>query len=249
MAPESLNDHDVSQLVEGLHNPRTRRMARQKLVAGRAVEALLQCLESRNESVAWAAVESLGELRAREAVDPLIGLLERGVLSLDACEALIQITGQDHGLDARRWRDAVANLPSHGELDVVECVERTAELLGTEPTGSGKSYQFRLSLPNDRYQKVALFFERADKDGHKLVVIYSECGPANPKHYEAVLRKNLTIPAGAFAIRDIDGKPNFVMVDTMLADLVTPRALARKIENIAARADIVEESLTKDDLR
>ena len=180
-------------------------------------------------------------------------MIQRGRLLLDACEALIQITGQDHGLDAKRWRAAAANLPGGefdgGELDVAGCVKRTAEFLGAEPTGSGGTYQFRLSLPQGRRQKVAVFFQQKDADGHKLVVVYSECGPAKPKHYEAVLRKNLTIPAGAFAIRDIDGKPNFVMVDTMLADLVTPRALAKKIENIAARSDGVEKSLSKKDLR
>ena len=254
MTSKSLDDQEISRLVEELHSPRTRREARQKLVAARAVGALLKCLESSNESVAWAAVESLGELRAREAVEPLIGMIQRGRLLLDSCEALIQITGQDHGLDAKQWRAAVANMPSGGELDaaeldVGECVRRTAELLGAEPTGSGSTYQFRLSLPEGRYQKVAVFFKQNDADGHKLVVVYSECGPAKAKHYEAVLRKNLTIPAGAFAIRDIDGKPNFVMVDTMLADLVTPRALAKRIENIAARSDGVEKSLSKEDLR
>lgn len=259
MTSELLDDQELSRLVEELQSPRTRRMARQKLVATRAVGTLLQCLESNNESVAWAAVESLGELRAREAIEPLIGMIQRGRLLLDSCEALIQITGQDHGLDAKRWRAAVANLPSGGkldgskldssELDVAECVRRTAEFLGVEPTGSGNTYRFRLSLPEGRYQKVAVFFDQKDADGHKLVVVYSECGPAKAKHYEAVLRKNLTIPAGAFAIRDIDGKPNFVMVDTMLADLVTARALAKRIESIAARSDSVEKSLSAEDLR
>ena len=254
MTSESLDKEEISRLVEELQSPRTRRGARQKLVAARAVSTLLKCLESHNESVAWAAVESLGELHAREAIEPLIDMLQRGRLLLDACEALIKITGQDHGLDAKRWRAAVAALPSGGKLDggepdVGECVKRTAEFLGVEPTGSGNTYQFRLSLPEGRRQKVGVFFGQKDTDGHKLVVVYSECGPAKAKHYEAVLRKNLTIPAGAFAIRDIDGKPNFVMVDTMMADLVTPRVLAKRIENIAARSDGVEKSLSKEDLR
>lgn len=249
MTSESLDNQEISRLVEELRSPRTRREARYKLVAARAVGALLKCLESSNESVAWAAVESLGELRAHEAVEPLIGMIERGRLLLDACEALIQITGQDHGLDAKRWRAAMANIPDSGELDVAKCVKRTAEFLGAEPAGSGGTYQFRLSLPEGRRQKVTVFFDQKNSDGRKLVVVYSECGLAKAKHYEAVLRKNLTIPAGAFAIRDIDGKPNFIMVDTMLADLVTPRALAKRIENIAARSDGVEKSLSKEDLR
>ncbi|MBN2294129.1 MAG: HEAT repeat domain-containing protein [Pirellulales bacterium] len=244
------SDHpDVSQLVTQLENPRTRREARQALVAAKAVDALLECLTSGNESVVWAAVESLGQLRAAEAVEPLVGLLERDVLPLDVAESLMQITGQDHGVDPKQWRAALANLPAGGELDVLECVKGTADLLGCEPTGSDKSFQFQLSLPGGRRQKVAVYFGREDNDGHKLVVVYSECGPAAPSLYEKVLRLNLSIPAGAFAIRDIDGAPHFVMVGTMLAELVTPRVLAKRIENIAARADSVEKSLTKEDRR
>ena len=253
MTSQSPDHPEFAQLIEQLSNPRTRRGARQELVAAKAIAPLLECLESGNESVVWAAVESLGQLRATEAVEPLIALLERGVLSLDVCEALTLITGQDHGLDPKRWRAVAAKLCGGGEigreLDVAECVKKTAELLGCEPTGSDKAFQFQLSLPNGRRQKVAVFFERKDSDGHKLVVVYSECGPASPSLYEKVLRKNLSIPSGAFAIRDIDGQPNFVIVDTMLADLVTPRALAKRIENIAARADGVEKSLTKEDQR
>ncbi len=249
MTSESLDNQEISRLLDELHDPRTRRSARQKLVAARAVGPLVECLASGNESVAWAAVESLGELRAREAVEPLIGMVERGNLALDACEALVRITGQDHGADAKRWRAAVANLPGDGELDVAQCVKQTGELLGVEPTGSAAAYQFRLALPEGRRQRVAVFFDQKDSDGQKLVVVYSECGPANPKHYEAVLRKNLSIPAGAFAIRDIDGKPSFVMVDALPADMVTPRALAKRIENIAARADGVEKSLAAEDVR
>ena len=249
MTSQSPNHSDMSQLVEQLSNPRTRRGARQALVAAKAIGPLLECLDSSNESVVWAAVESLGQLRATEAVEPLIGLLERGILAMDVCEALILITGQDHGCDPKRWRAAAAILPHGSELDVAKCVKKTADLLGCEPTGSDKSFQFQLSLPNGRRQKVAVFFERPDSDGRKLVVVYSECGPADPSLYEKVLRKNLSIPAGAFAIRDIDGRPNFVIVDTIPADLTTPRALAKKIENIAALADGVEKSLTKEDRR
>ena len=58
------------QLVEQLRRPQTRRTARQELVAARAVGPLLECLGADNESVVWAAVESLCELKAVEAVGP-----------------------------------------------------------------------------------------------------------------------------------------------------------------------------------
>ncbi|NQT40243.1 MAG: HEAT repeat domain-containing protein [Planctomycetes bacterium] len=251
MVNDSIESSELSELVAQLSDPHARRTARQRLVALGAVDTLLTCLESSNESVVWAAVTSLGELQAIEAAGPLLDLLQGGPLTLDVCEALTLISGQDFGADVKQWRkwlDTIdkGKLPG---LDVQQCVLRTGELLGAEPAGSGNSYRFKLSLPDGRSQKVAVFFGRVDGQGDELVLIYSECGPADAKYYEAVLRKNLGIPAGAFAIRDIDGTPNFVMVDTMVAASVTPRVLVKKIENIAARADRVEKKLTSEDKR
>jgi len=240
---------DPAVLVRQLRDPQTRRAARQGLVALGAVGPLLECLDDPNESVVWAAVASLGQLRSPEAVEPLLRLLERGVLVFDVCESLVQITGRDLGTDAKRWRAALASSSGSPPLDVARCVTQTAEFLGTKPTGSGDAYRFQLALADGRQQKVAVYFNRPDSDGRELVVIYSECGPANPRHYEAVLRKNLSLPAGAFAIRDVDGIPHFVMVDAMVAGSVTPGALARKIEQIAVQADRVEKTLTQEDRR
>jgi hypothetical protein len=216
----------------------------------------LECLKADNESVVWAAVESLGELRAGEAVAPLTDLLDRGVLMLDVCEALTMITGQYFGTNVKRWRDwlgekSTTASPATGPpgLDVADCIRCTGQFLGVEPDGSGNSYRFKLLLSGGRAQKVAVFFGRKDAKGGELVVIYSECGPAKEKFYETVLRKNMGLPAGAFAIRDIKGKPNFVMVDTMIAASVTPGALAKKIEHIGAWADMVEKDLAKEDRR
>jgi len=246
------SSQQYQQWVRELREPHTRRSARQKLVAAGAVEPLLKCLDSHNESVVWAAVESLGELRATEAVGPLVKMLERGRLTLDVCEALRRITGRDFGVDVPAWQRW---MQSSGEVkapafDFNHCIEQAGAYLGAEPSGSGKSYRFQLSLPSGREQKVALYL-RPDEDnpGDDLVVIYSECGPANPKYYEAVLRKNLAIPAGAFAIRDLDGKPNFVMVDTMFAASITPSSLAKHVENVAHRADLVEKAIAKEDIR
>ncbi len=242
---------DYEQWVRELGDPWSRRAARQRLVSARAVEPLLACLDSPNESVVWAAVESLGELRAQAAVEPLIGLLERGRLTIDVCEALKLITGQDFGADVpawQRWRQKSGNTPAPA-YNFEQCVGQAAAYLGAEPSGSGNSVRFKLSLPDGREQKVAVYLRADNNKGDDLLVIYSECGPAQSKYYEAVLRKNLAIPSGAFAIRDVDGQPNFVMVDTMLAASVTPSALAKHIENIASRADMVEKAIAKEDTR
>jgi hypothetical protein len=242
---------EIQQWTDELANPRTRRAARQRLVRARAVDPLIDCLDAINEAVVWSAVESLGELRAREAVPKLLELLERGVLTLDVIEALTRITRQEYGGNVAAWRRWLAEFDPAAvpELDIEELITRTSSLLGVEPSPSGSSYWFPLSLDEGRAQKVAVYFGREDAEGEELVVIYSECGPADPKYYEVVLRKNLSIPSGAFAVRDLDGSPHFVLVDTMLASSATPSALAKKIEHIADRADAVEQSLTKQDTR
>lgn len=249
MTDHSPENSSTTQWVEQLYSPQTRRLARQRLVAARAVEPLLECLRSTNESVVWAAVVSLGELRATEAREPLIELLQRGMLETDVSDSLARITGNDLGTDPRRWRKALGATAAAPSLDAADCMSRAADHLGVTATGSDGSYRLKLSLPDGRSQKVAVFFGRRDGDGHELVVIYSECGPATPKYFEAVLRKNMSMPSGAFAIRDIDGVANFVVVDTMMSSSVTPGALARKIEQIAARADQIEKLLTEEDRR
>lgn len=250
MSSSDISDEHRAWVAE-LADPRTRRAARQKLVTAGAVEPLLECLKSHNESVVWAAVESLGDLHATQAVGPLVGLLGRGRLAFDVCEALTRITGQNFGTDAKKWREWMSSNPDlrARPLDVADCMRRTAELLGVEPAGSSNTYQLKLSLPHGRSQKVAVLFGRQDSEGDEIVLIYSECGPANPKHYETLLRKNLTMPGGAFAIREVNGQAILVVVETTLVETVTPGVLAKKIENIAARADAVEKQLAGEDVR
>lgn len=248
---QPLDTTEVHVLIEQLYEPETRRRARRRLVRARAVEPLLECLNSTNESVVWSAIESLGELRAKEAVDPLVDLLARGRLVLDVCESLTQITGQDFGADVQAWKQW-ASSPEAGRsvgLDVADCVRRTAAYLGVEPSGSDTAFRFRLSLDEGRSQKVNVYFGREHPEGGELVVIYSECGPASSSLHEKALRKNMSLAAGAFAIRDVDGQPQFVLVDTMLAAAVTPSVLAKKIESIASQADSVEKTLAKEDTR
>ncbi|HID74954.1 MAG TPA: HEAT repeat domain-containing protein [Planctomycetaceae bacterium] len=243
------HEAEISRLVEELHEPETRRRARRKLVALKAVAPLLECLQSDNESVVWAAVESLGQLRAQEAVRPLVELLARGVLVLDVSEALARITGQNLGADVQRWKAWLAG-PSEARargVELQQCVRQAAQHLGAEALGSGDRFDLTVPVGEGRRQRVQVYLGRHDPQGEELVVIYSRCGPAQPRLYESALRKNMRLAAGAFAIRDIDGQPQFVMVDTMIAATATPTALARKIEQMAAQSDAAEQALVKED--
>ena len=59
---------DLAELVQKLHEPWSRRAARQKLVAARAVGTLLDCLDSTNNNhVNW------WKMRAEPPLDPTAG--------------------------------------------------------------------------------------------------------------------------------------------------------------------------------
>jgi len=131
--------------------------------------------------------------------------------------------------------------------DLAELVRGAGELLGAAPQGLGRSFTFRLSQPDGRGQLVRVHSTRTGEE--ELVVVYSECGSAQPKHFEAVLRKNAQLPVGAFGIRDVDGAAAFVLVETLPAERLSAPRLARTVERIAGRADTVEKSLTPADER
>ncbi len=129
--------------------------------------------------------------------------------------------------------------------DIAGRIRQAGERLGVQPTVSGKSFWFRVRLSPERTQDVAVQVSRGETPGDELVLVYTECGPADARLYETLLRKNLTLRAGAFAIRDIDGHAHFAMVDTVAAPAATADDLARRIERIAAQAEVVESVLAK----
>jgi hypothetical protein len=268
-------DAELAALVDQLASPQTRRFARLELKRRRETAAFIACLASPNESVAWAAVQSLAELKAQDAVGPLVELLERRRLALDVSDALTAITGQDFGVDAARWRmwltsrTAVASSVTPPQaagpatsvpaaevgaaeaprFDFERCVRKAAELLAAEPAGSDKTFAFRLDQPGGRSQQVHVYQGRTGRQGEPLAIVYSECGPAEERHHAAALRRNCQLPMGAFGIRDVKGVPTLVLVETLPASVLTPRILARAIENIASRADLVEKDVAGDDVR
>ena len=243
---------EIRLLIDRLVDPSARRAARQELVRLRAVEGLIECLGSPNESVVWAAIQSLGELRAPEALPRLVDLLERDILTTYTVEALQEISGEEFAADPRKWREWLGRGPAttaapEKPADLAELIHGAGDLLGAAPQGLGRSFTFRLSQPDGRSQLVRVQATRTGEE--ELVVVYSECGPAQPKHFEAVLRKNAQLPVGAFGIRDVEGAAAFVLVETLSAERLSARRLARTIERIAARADTVEKSLTPADER
>jgi hypothetical protein len=244
----------VEELISDLVDFRTRSAAKSALldVGQPAVPPLIEALDSRHASVRWAAVTILGELRAHDAIPRLIQALDDRDVHSAAVEALRHITGEDFGDDGdawQRWVEMGATEPADEHLagksddDLVqEAVYGTD--ISAQKTRSG--HVLRVPL-GSRHQDVTVGFRAKDSEGTPLTVVHTRCGPAKSRHYEWALRQNVRMSAGAIAIADVEGKPEFVIVDVWSRASVTPDLLIESVRRIARKGDQLEEALTKAD--
>lgn len=243
---------DVQATIELLKDFRTRPAAKNALIemGDAAVEPLMGAINSRNTSVRWAAISILGELGAKNAVPELVNALKDSAVSSAAAEALAHITGQDFGEDYdewKRWFDMESGpekkAPQKNESALInDAVYNTR--ISADETANG--YTMRVPI-EDRAQDVFVNFKAKDFDGKELVVVYTRCGIAEQKHYAWALRQNVKMPVGHFAVADIEGHPNLLVVDILMRDGVTSAELRRSVERIAAVGDRVERSIAKED--
>ena len=102
-------------------------------------------------------------------------------------------------------------------------------------------------FPSGRSQLV--YLENSDHGaGDRLLNIYSVCCESRPDFYEPALRLNAVVLHGGLSIKDIDGRPCFVMVDTYPRGTVSGEEIRRSAIELGSRADFVEERLTGRDL-
>jgi len=142
-----------------------------------------------------------------------------------------------------------APAPERKPLTDRELVEAAIE--GTDISVRDRSSGFVLSVPigRGRTQRVVLNFTAMDFEDEPLIVVYTECAPANPDNYEWALRQNVRMSFGSIGIRDRAGQAVFVMVDTHHRATVAPEDLRKSILLLAQRGDSLEESLTHGDER
>ncbi len=113
--------------------------------------------------------------------------------------------------------------------------------------GGGNSIKVHLNLARDRSQTV--YLQNSDhRAGDRLLNIYSVCCEARPDFYEVALRLNAVVLHGGLSIKDVDGVPCFVMVDTYPRFTVSAEEIRRSVLEVGSRADEIEHLLTGHDI-
>ena len=239
----------IDELISGLKNFRCRSDCAAQLVemGEDAVGPLIEALDGRSEAVAWSAIRILGQIGSKTALPKLVELLKDHRYSIVAGDALEAITGERHSNVYEEWvhllKGEVAKAPEATLLNLVRealsdtqaHVEESAHGIAVNyPVGAGRS------------QKL-IIMESKDREGNELVAVYTECGAADPDRYEWALRKNLTIPHGGFAVREVGDRKIFVAVNAMFRDGLKPEELHSATRTLARRADKLEKQLTGKD--
>lgn len=108
-------------------------------------------------------------------------------------------------------------------------------------------YKLNITLHDGRRQTV--FIEPQDHStSGKLLLIYSVCCRAKPEFYEDALKLNADVPHGSVAVREVEGEPQFVMIDTYPRATVDAEEIRGSVLEVALRADEIEHRLTGRDV-
>ena len=249
-----MNAEEVNRWVDALGDYRARSQAIRALVkAGPdAVHALKATLHNPREGTRWAVARCLARIKTPDALKALVDALDSPDGHDEALEALRSEIRRDIGDDPVAWRDWLQQggvVDTGGELSDDDLVKQAAAKLEAELTQAKQGWVANVRLDGGRHQRVKIAFGRADNEGAPIVIVYSECGPASAERYEWALRKNISMPFGAIALRDVDGQPHFVVFNTLLRSDCSPEGLRKSIATIAARGDRIEKMLTGEDER
>ena len=248
-----MSDDNADRLIRALADFRHRADAMSELVdmGDVALPALQAALSSKREGTRWAAARCMGQMGTPAALEALVDAVGSALCHDQAVDALRSATGEDFGDNASEWRQciasgAVADAPT---MPAEDLVKKAIEPLEADLRQMRHGWAIDLKLGDRRHQRVKLAFGKTDEEGAAIVIVYSECGPAKPDRYEWALRKNMGIPYGAIAVRDVEGEPQFVLFNTLLQGDLSPSGLRKTIETIAGRADTMEKQFTGQDTR
>jgi len=192
-----------------------------------------------NDLIAAASGSPLPHLRAEhphlplEISEAVLAMLSRSPANrprdgVEAGQLLNAVLGQARDIEVLL----------HEALDGVPTIAWRAE---------GDRHLAVVDLADNRRQKVFIETTPAS-DGERLLSIYSVCGAVDETHSTDALRLNARIVHGAVAIRELDGRPHFVVINNYPRATVDAEEILQSVLDAALHADALEQRLTGGDV-
>jgi hypothetical protein len=111
----------------------------------------------------------------------------------------------------------------------------------------GELWHVTVAIGPMRKQVVSVNFAAKDDEGHTMLSYTSICGQASPNNAMVLLKYNMQMVHGAFAVQSTAAGDMVVVQANQLADTADPLEISRTISAVAWQADKVEEKLTGGD--
>jgi hypothetical protein len=112
---------------------------------------------------------------------------------------------------------------------------------------AGDKWQITVSIGALRKQIVTVDFNARDEEGHRMIAYSSICGPASERNAMLLLRFNLQMVHGAFAVQETSAGEMVVVQANQLAETADTLEVTRLITAVAWQADRAEEKLLGQD--
>jgi serine/threonine-protein kinase len=173
----------------------------------------------------------------------------RGEVPLEVAECLDAMMDRSpanrpaSALEAFELLDAIAGHIRDLELLMHEALD---DLPQVSWSGDKERFTVEVQVAENRRQKV--YIEPATKGDQKLLSIFSLCAPSHPHFHERALRLNSEVKHGALAIRDVEGIPSYVMLNSYPRATVDPLEIRRSVQEVALHADDLENEITGRDV-
>lgn len=243
---------EMSSLVVRMRDYRTRRdaMYQAEAIGRDVVPIMISLLSDRTENVRWCAGEILKRIATRDDVPQIATKLTDPRARELVISVLQELTGEDLGTDPDAWIQKYAP----GAEEKSTTIPEDEKLLNAALAGTGLSaeqvkgvYRIRVPLEGDRHQTVYVSFASRDREGDRLIAIYTKAGPADEKFYENALRENLRMALASIGVHEEDGEKSFVVCSIHLRDSTTAQELKKGILAVAKRGDALERALSSED--
>ena len=193
---------------------------------------------------------SLSELSRLAATAPLPDVRQINPrISLEMSECLNVLMARSAANRARSAVEAAQLLNAvAGDIPEIEALLRDAfgSVHHVRWRRHGEQFHVEVQLPSGRCQTVIVERSR-HAAAERLVTLTSICGPAHAKHLEQALRINSELAHGSLAVRDIEGRPTFVMVNTYPETTVDVEEIHKSVLELAHRGDAFEMLLSNKD--
>ena len=194
--------------------------------------------------------DDLAKLRQLVGTSPIPSVRSRGQrVPMEMVECLhLMLAKAPEARPANAMAAAILLQAVLGESEDIESLLTRAFRDHREVTWlrEGARYRLQVRFASGRSQ-VAFIEPSHHAAAERLLMISSVCCPAAPSYFETALRLNSEILHGGLAIREIDGRSVFVMMDNYPWSTVDPEEIRRSVLEVAHHADAIEKLLTGED--